>query len=536
MSNSVFGWSETYAPSENRICARPSTLLTILSPLLTSAPLVSGGPRPSEPVTVTLPMVKSTLPVLANAGFENAADTTATIMPRGLSLKRFGVLFTIFSLVQTTGSVDCSMPPSARKYFISERLAQRKRNHGSAVLVQIDIGLIVRVGDLRHQQPARPQRVVHSQANIGLSVAAGHEEDRVVPAVHAPLVAHQAEQHRFGAHGYLTAESGSDGPVSELRLILLFLLFPAAVKAAENDRLARAVPAVAEGDAGYRAPRIPDRLCRVCESGFLDEERHLAVLAVAVLPLRHDSVASPEIVVVDSEILALISRRDRFLAARPAQPEVAVHGSRVEIALVRVEFSIDRGAGYDRPFPREPVHHAHAAACRREGVVDLHSAWSDGGDDAAERRDRDLVGGRSAVGVAVPAEADLEKPAELCGTHPQGRQVSVDGLLDGFGRIGRADVLEFTQRVFFLAQQEIGAGDLGARLSVVGIHGKYPFQREHRPFAFPRVEGCDSEEIVVFGVAGALGFQRLEQPVSRLRILLLEQESGAIGDLVCEGE
>ncbi len=121
-------------------------------------------------------------------------------------------------------------------------------------------------------------------------------------------------------------------------------------------------------------------------------------------------------------------------------------------------------------------------------------------------------------------------------THPQGRQVSVDGLLDGFGRIGRADVLEFAQRVFFLAQQEIGARDLGTRLSVVGIHGKYPFQREDRPFAFPRVEGCDSEEIVVFGVASPLGFQRLEQLVSRLRIFLLEQASGAIGDFVCEGE
>src|SRR5713101_6880304 len=536
MSNSVFGWSETYAPSENRICARPSTLLRILSPLLTSAPLVSGRPRPSEPVTVTLPMVKSTLPVLANAGFENAADTTATIMPRGLSLKRFGVLFTIFSLVQTTGSVDSSMFPSARKYFTSERLAQRKRNYGAAVLVQVDIGLIARVGDLRHQQPARPQHVVHTQANIGLFVAAGDEEERLVAVVHAPLVAQQPEQHRIGAHGYLTAEPGSDGLVTELRLVRLFLFFAAAIEAAENDRLARGVPAVAEGDADYRAPGIPDRLCRVGEIGFLDEERHLAVLAVAVLPLRHNAVASPEIVVVDTEILALISRRDRFLAARPAQPEVAIHGSRVEIALVRVEFSIDRGAGNDRPFPRELVHHVHAAARRRESVVLLHSAGINRDDDAAQGRDRDLVGGRSAVDVAVPAHADLEKPAELRGAYPEGRQVSVDGLFDGFGRIGRADVLELAQRVFFLAQQEIGAGDLGARLSVVGIHGKYPFQREDRPFAFSRVEGCDSQEIVVFGVAGALGFQRLEQLVSRLRILLLEQEPGTIGDWVCEGE
>src|SRR5258708_15564767 len=106
---------------------------------------------------------------------------------------------------------------------------------------------------------------------MGLCAGGGQEKDGVSPAVHAPLVAHQAEQHRFGAHGYLTAESGSDGLVSELRLILLFLLFPAAVKAAENDRLARAVPAVAEGDAGYRAPRIPDRLCRVFGTGFLDQ-------------------------------------------------------------------------------------------------------------------------------------------------------------------------------------------------------------------------------------------------------------------------
>src|SRR5229473_3444428 len=168
MSNSVFGWSETYAPSENRICARPSTLLTILSPLLTSAPLVSGCPRPSEPVTVTLPMVKSTLPVLANAGFENARRHDRD--HRAARAESETIRSTLHDLLpdSTTGSVDCSMSPSARKYFISERLAQRKRNHGSAVLVQIDIGLIVGVGDLRHQQPARAQHIVHSQANIGL--------------------------------------------------------------------------------------------------------------------------------------------------------------------------------------------------------------------------------------------------------------------------------------------------------------------------------------------------------------------------------
>src|SRR6266849_5987570 len=303
MSNSVFGWSETYAPSENRICARPSTLLTILSPLLTSAPLVSGRPRPSEPVTVTLPMVKSTLPVLANAGFENAADTIATIAPRGLSLKRFGVLFTDFLPGSITGSVDSSMFPSARKYFMSESLAQRKRNHGAVVLVQLDIGVIVGVGELRHQQPARPQHVVHSQAQIDLVIAAPNEEERVVSAVHAPLVAQQPEQHRIGARGYLTAEPDSDGLVTELRHVLLFFLFPAAVKAAENDRVPRCVPAVAEGDADYRAPGIPDRLRRVGEIGFLDEEPRLAVLAVAVLPLCNGAVASPEIVVVDAEIL-----------------------------------------------------------------------------------------------------------------------------------------------------------------------------------------------------------------------------------------
>src|SRR6266849_1147624 len=230
--------------------------------------------------------------------------------------------------------------PSARKYFTSESLAQRKRNHGSAVLVQVDIGLIVGVGYLRHQQPAGAQRVIHSHAQIELVIAAPDEEERVVSVVRAPLVAQQAEQHRIGAHGQLTAEPESDGLVTKLKLVRLFLFFAAAVKAAENDRLPRGVPAVAEGDADNRAPGIPDRLCRVGEIGFLEEERHLAVLAVAVLPLRNDAVAFPEIVVVDAEILALISRRDRFLAARPAQPEVAVHGSRVEIALVRVEFSI----------------------------------------------------------------------------------------------------------------------------------------------------------------------------------------------------
>src|SRR6266853_5886194 len=155
------------------------------------------------------------------------------------------------------------MSLSERKYFTSERLAQRQRNYLAVVFVQLDIGVIIGVGDLRHQQPAGAQHVVHSQAQIDLAVVAGNEEDRVVSAVQAPLVAQQPEQHRTGAHGYLTAEPASYGLVTELRHIRLFFFFPAAVKAAENDRLARGVPAVAEGGADYRAPGIPDRLCRV---------------------------------------------------------------------------------------------------------------------------------------------------------------------------------------------------------------------------------------------------------------------------------
>src|SRR5258708_24211305 len=106
------------------------------------------------------------------------------------------------------------MFPSARKYFASEGLAQRKRNYGAPVFVQIDIGLIVRVSDLWHQQPARPQHVVHTQANIGLFVAAGEEKDPGVAVLHAPALAPQPPPNRTAARRLLTAPPRAPAPAT----------------------------------------------------------------------------------------------------------------------------------------------------------------------------------------------------------------------------------------------------------------------------------------------------------------------------------
>src|SRR5258708_38772599 len=98
------------------------------------------------------------------------------------------------------------MSLSERKYFTSERLAQRQRNYGAVVFVQLDIGVIIGVGDLRHQQPAGAQHVVHSQAQIDLAIAAGKEEGKVLSAARAPLVGQKATQYPGCAHRRPTAE------------------------------------------------------------------------------------------------------------------------------------------------------------------------------------------------------------------------------------------------------------------------------------------------------------------------------------------
>src|SRR6266571_8050299 len=475
MSNSVFGWSETYAPSEKRIWARPSAPLAILSPLPTSAPFRRACALPLASVTTTLPIAKSTRPVLASAASESAAETSASMTPRGLSLKRFASMF--FMFLPPVSDPPSSLPkvPVGKELFTLENSAHHCGDNGAIVLVQVDVRLIVRVRDLRNQKPPWTERVVDAQAEIRLLVAARDEEERIVRSVDAALVAHQAEQRRRGAHRHLPAEAHAHRLVPEVLEAGILVLLVASVEAAEYHRLARRVPAVSERDAADRAPRVAGGLRRVTEVRGLREDRHLAVFAVVVLPLRHCAVGSAEVVVVDLEVLALIAHRDRFLVARPAQPEVAVDRGGVEVAVLPVEFPVDRGAGDDRPFRREPAHHVHAAACRGEVVGLLHAAGGEGRHDPAQGRDRDLVGRRSAVDVAVVAEPELDEAAEPGGAGFQRRKIPVDGLPDGLGRVARTNVLELALVVLLLAHLEIGAGDLGARLGVLGIHGKYPF-------------------------------------------------------------
>src|SRR6266567_5432680 len=525
MSNSVFGWSETYAPSEKRIWARPSAPLAILSPLPTSAPFRRACALPLASVTTTLPIAKSTRPVLASAASESAAETSASMTPRGLSLKRFASMFFMFPPSFRPAS---SLPkvPAGKELFTLESSAHHRRNHGPVVLVQIDVRLIVRVRDLRNHKPLWTERVVDAQAQVGLLVAARDEEERIVRPVDAALVAHQAEQHRSVGDRCLSAEAHAHRLVPEVLEVGILVLLVASVEAAECHRLARRVPAVSERDAADRAPRVAGGPRRVTEVRGLREDRHLAVFAVVVLPLRHCAVGSAEVVVVDLEVLALIAHRDRFLVARPAQPEVAVDRGGVEVAVLPVEFPVRRDACEDRPFRRKPVHVVESAAGRGEVVGLLHAAGGEGRHDPAQGRDRDLVGRRSAVDIAVVAEPEFHEAAEPGGAGFQRRKIPVDGLLDGLGRVARTNVLELALGVLLLAHLEIGAGDLGARLGVIGIDGERSFERKDRALAMPGVESGDAQQIVEIDLAGAFRLQRLEQLIGGLRIVLLHEPPG----------
>src|SRR5882672_5864996 len=183
-------------------------------------------------------------------------------------------------------------PPSS-----SEVEPQRQRCHRPAELEQIDVGVVVGIGNLADQGGAGPNHVAQPAAHIGLLVFAVDQEERLGAAVFAIFETRIGERGDTSAEAELSAELGADRDVAELRYALGDFVFASAVDRAEKRRGIFTRKGVREVRADDLAIGVADALGGVAQLRVLGIQGREAALAEAVLVLQLPAlgiaVASP---------------------------------------------------------------------------------------------------------------------------------------------------------------------------------------------------------------------------------------------------